>query len=188
MRLRQFALPLLAALVAGTGCKKNDPVMVPDPVPPSTPGPVMPPPPPPPPPASTVNPNAAIEAARTALVNTLGEQVYFEYDRSDIRPQDQAVLDAKVAILNRHPQVRIRITGHADERGSDEYNMVLGNQRALSAKAYLERQGIAGSRIDIMSFGEERPADSASNEAAWARNRRGEFEVTAGREQLGTVR
>ncbi len=187
MRLRQFALPLLAAMVVGTGCKKNDPVMVPDPVPPSAPGPVVPPPPPPPAPPG-VDPNAAIERARTELVNTLGQQVYFEYDRADIRPQDQAVLDAKAAILNRHPQVRIRISGHADERGSDEYNMVLGNKRALAAKAYLERQGISGARIDVVSYGEERPADPASNEAAWARNRRGEFEVVAGREQLGTVR
>lgn len=187
MRIRQLTLPLLAALVAGTGCKKNDPVEMPPPVGPSSPSSPPTNPPPPPPPASD-NSAAAIEAARSALVNTLAEQVYFEFNRSDIRPQDQAVLNAKVAILNRHPQVRIRISGHADERGSDEYNMVLGNQRALAAKAYLERQGIAGSRIDVISFGEERPADPSSNEAAWARNRRGEFEVTAGRDQLGTLR
>jgi peptidoglycan-associated lipoprotein len=187
MRLRQFALPLLAVVVIGSGCKKNEPVFVPDPVPPAAPGPVVPPPAPPPAPPA-VDPNIAIERARTDLVNTLGQQVYFEFDRADIRPQDQAVLDAKAAILSRHSQVRIRISGHADERGSDEYNMVLGNKRALAAKAYLERQGIAGSRIDVASYGEERPADPGSNEDAWALNRRGEFEVVAGREQLGTVR
>lgn len=122
------------------------------------------------------------------MINTISQEIYFDFDKYDIRSQDMAVLDAKADLLMRHNQVRIRIAGHADERGSDEYNLVLGNQRALAAKAYLERKGIAGSRIDVISYGEERPADPSSNEAAWARNRRGAFEVTAGREQLGTIR
>jgi len=190
MRLRQIVLPLLAILLVTTACKKKDPVAMPTPAP--APGAMPPSAPPPPPPATTPggggDPNAAIERARTEMVNTLSQQVYFDFDRADIRPQDEPVLERKVALLQQHPQVRIRIAGHADERGSDEYNLVLGNQRALAAKAWLERRGIDGSRIDVVSYGEERPADPASNEAAWSRNRRGEFEVIAGRETLGRPR
>jgi len=186
MRLRQFALPLVAILLAGTACKKNEPMVVPTPVPPPAPAATPTPAPPPAPPA--VDPNVAIERRRAELINTLAQEVFFDFDKFDIRPQDMAVLDAKAALLASHSQVRIRIAGHADERGSDEYNLVLGNQRALAAKAYLERKGIAGSRIDVISYGEERPADPSSTEAAWARNRRDAFEVIAGREQLGTIR
>ena len=187
MRLRQLALPLMAVLLAGTACKKKDPVLVPDPAAPPPPAP-MAATPPAPPPAATVDPNVAIEAARARLMNTLAQEIYFEFNVSDIRAQDMAVLDAKVPVMMQNSQVRLRIAGHADERGSDEYNLVLGNQRALAAKAYLERKGIAGSRIDVISYGEERPANPASTEAAWALNRRAQFEVVAGRDQLGTIR
>lgn len=186
MRFRPFALSLMAVLVAGTACKKNEPVVTPTPVPPPPPAAVTPPSNPPAPPA--VDPNIAIERARAEMINTLAQEIFFDFDKFDIRSQDMAVLDAKAALMSRNNQVRIRIAGHADERGSDEYNLVLGNRRALAAKAYLERKGIDGSRIDVISYGEERPADPSSTEAAWARNRRGAFEVTAGREQLGTIR
>jgi len=187
MPVRQIVLPLLAVLLVATACKKKDPVAMPTPAPPpaATPAPA-----PPPPPATTPagDPNAAIERARTEMVNTLAEQVHFDFDRFDIRPQDEAVLERKVALLQRYPQVRLRIAGHADERGSDEYNLVLGNKRALAAKAWLERRGIDGSRIDVVSYGEERPMDTAATEDAWARNRRDEFEVVAGRDSLGRPR
>jgi peptidoglycan-associated lipoprotein len=130
----------------------------------------------------------AIERLRAELVNTLSQEIFFDFDKFDIRSQDMAVLDQKATIMASNGQVRIRIAGHADERGSDEYNLVLGNRRALAAKAYLERKGIAASRIDVVSYGEERPADPSATEAAWARNRRGAFEVVAGRDQLGTIR
>lgn len=185
MRVRQILLPLLAVVVAVGACKKNDPVEMPAPAP-------MPAPPPPPPPTTTTtpgeDPNIAIERARAALIATIGNTIHFEFDKADIRPQDEQILDQKATILQQHPQVRLRIAGHADERGSDEYNMVLGQRRAQAAKAYLERRGIDGSRIDIISYGEERPADPGSNEEAWARNRRGEFEVIAGRDSLGRPR
>lgn len=186
MRLRQMTPLLLAVLVAAAGCRRQTPVeTMPPTAPPPAPVPTNPPAPPPPPP---VDPNAAIERARAELINTLAQEVYFDFDRFDIRAQDRAVLDAKVQILQRHPQVRIRIAGHADERGSDEYNLVLGNNRALAAKAYLVRAGIDAARIEVISYGEERPAVMGSNEDAWARNRRDMFEVIAGREQLGTMR
>jgi peptidoglycan-associated lipoprotein len=94
------------------------------------------------------------------------------------------VLDRKADILRANPALRIRISGHADERGSDEYNLVLGNKRSLAAKQYLVSKGVDASRIDVTSFGEERPVDPASNEAAWAKNRRDEFEIIGGGDKL----
>lgn len=187
MRVRHIALPALAVMLTVAGCRKQDPVDMPTPTPSPAPAPPPAAPPPAPPPGG-VDPNVAIERARAEMINTLGQPVYFDFDRFEIRMQDEAILDRKAGILAQYPQVRIRIAGHADERGSDEYNLVLGNNRALAAKAYLERKGIAGNRIDVISYGEERPVDPASTEAAWARNRRAEFEVVAGRETLGMPR
>lgn len=186
MTVRPLALPLLALVLTASACKKQEPVAMPTPAP--APSPVPPPAPPPAPTNPGEDPNAAIERARAAMVNTLAEVIHFEFDKFDIRPVDEAVLDRKATLLAQYPQVRLRVAGHADERGSDEYNLVLGNKRALAAKSYLERRGIDGSRIDVISYGEERPVDPAQTEAAWARNRRGEFEVTAGRESLGRPR
>ena len=127
----------------------------------------------------------ATEAAITAdLTRVMQEAIYFDLDQEAVRLDGQGVLDRKGAIMLANPALRIKISGHADDRGSDEYNLVLGNKRATSAKRYLEAKGIDGSRIEVVSFGEERPADSASNEAAWAKNRRDEFELTAGAARL----
>ncbi len=131
------------------------------------------------------DPSAAAEAERKMALATMGETIHFEYNRFDIRPSDQVILDAKAGLLTKYPSLRIRVSGHADERGSDEYNLVLGNQRALAAKEYLQRKGIDASRIDIVSYGEEHPADPASTEEAWAKNRRDEFEIVAGQEAIG---
>ncbi|NNG14894.1 MAG: OmpA family protein [Gemmatimonadales bacterium] len=120
------------------------------------------------------------ERIRAALMAELAAMVNFDFDRSDIRSVDMANLDRKAAILAANTGVRLRIAGHCDERGSDEYNLALGNRRASSTKRYLVNKGIDASRIEIASFGEERPLDSGSNESAWARNRRSEFEITGG--------
>ena len=105
----------------------------------------------------------------------LATMVHFDFDRSEIRPSDQALLDQKIPILQANPSVRIRIAGNCDERGSEEYNLALGNRRAAAAKAYLVAHGIDASRIDVVSFGEERPVDPGHNEEAWAKNRNDEF-------------
>jgi peptidoglycan-associated lipoprotein len=121
------------------------------------------------------------EAALAGSVGTdLKSMVHFDYDASDIRPDDAANLDRKAAILAANPGVRLRVSGHADERGSDEYNLALGMRRAASAKRYLENKGVEGARIEVISYGEERPLGTGADEASWANNRRGEFEVTAG--------
>jgi peptidoglycan-associated lipoprotein len=108
----------------------------------------------------------------------LEEMVFFDYDDSSLRRDAQEILARKVAVLRANPSVALRIDGHADERGSVEYNHALGMRRANSVREYLTGFGIEGSRLDIISFGEDRPLDPRSNETAWARNRRAEFLVT----------
>jgi peptidoglycan-associated lipoprotein len=110
--------------------------------------------------------------------------INFEYDQATVRPADQETLNRKASILVANPGVRIRISGHADERGSDEYNLALGNRRAAAAKRYLEGKGVDGSRIEVVSYGEERPLNPGSDESAFAKNRRDEFEVIAGGDNL----
>ena len=120
------------------------------------------------------------EAVKTLLATL----IHFDYDKAIVRGGDASVLDQKVSILQANPALRIRISGHCDERGSDEYNLALGNRRATAAKQYLVSHGIDASRIETVSYGEERPADPGHNEEAWAKNRRDEFEILAGGDAL----
>ena len=110
----------------------------------------------------------------------LARRVHFDFDRSNIGTDDAAILDEKLAVLQRNPDLQIRVTGHCDERGSDEYNLALGNRRALAAKRYLTDRGIAESRIATSSMGEERPIAMGANEGAWGQNRRDEFTIISG--------
>jgi peptidoglycan-associated lipoprotein len=125
----------------------------------------------------------AAERGRTVAAD-LAAMINFDYDQAVVRPADQATLDRKAAILVANPNVKLRISGHADERGSDEYNLALANRRAAAAKRYLENKGVDGSRLDVISYGEERPLNPGSDENAYAQNRRDEFEVTAGGDNL----
>ena len=118
----------------------------------------------------------ASEAARSSLTAT----IYFDYDRSDITDDARAKLDAKVPVLTQNTGIRIRIAGHTDSRGSDEYNLALGQRRAVAAKRYLTDRGIDAGRIEIVSFGEERPTCTDEADSCWGRNRRDEFEITVG--------
>ena len=124
--------------------------------------------------------NEKVAAARMRLLET----IYFEYDADELRDDAREALEAKIAILNVNPGLRIRIAGHCDERGSDEYNIALGRRRAEAAKRYLTDRGIDASRIETSSFGRERPAVPGTTEDAWSKNRRDEFEITAGGETL----
>jgi peptidoglycan-associated lipoprotein len=129
---------------------------------------------------------AAEEAARVTerVRGMLMEMINFDFDKSNIRPGDAAVLDRKIAIMQANPMLTLTITGHADERGSDEYNLALGNRRAIAAKEYMVNRGIAADRITTASRGEEQPLDTASTEDAWAKNRRDEFAIAAGGQTL----
>ena len=123
--------------------------------------------------------NAAASARTTLLA-----MVHFDYDQSDLRADDRALLDAKVPILQANTGVMIRVAGHTDERGSDEYNLALGQRRAAAVKAYLVQHGIPETRIETVSYGEERPVAQGSDESAFSQNRRAEFEITAGGQTL----
>ncbi len=125
----------------------------------------------------------AAEKARTVSAD-LAAMINFDYDQAQVRPADQQTLDRKAAILAANPQVKLRISGHADERGSDEYNLALGNRRASAAKRYLENKGVDASRLEVVSYGEERPLNPGNDETAYAQNRRDEFEITAGGNNL----
>jgi peptidoglycan-associated lipoprotein len=127
---------------------------------------------------------AALNRAGAEVLATLAAMIHFDYDRSNIRPDDMGALDQKVAIMQANPDLRIRVGGHCDERGSDEYNLALGNRRAQAAKQYLVSHGVDASRIETQSWGEERPLVDGHDESAWSQNRRSEFEVIGGGENL----
>lgn len=127
---------------------------------------------------------AALARSGEEVRAMLATMVHFDYDKAAIRPDDAAALDAKVSILQANPNLRIRIHGHCDERGSDEYNLALGNRRATAVKQYLVSHGIDGSRIETQSWGEERPIAQGQSEDAWSQNRRAEFEIVAGGDML----
>jgi peptidoglycan-associated lipoprotein len=127
---------------------------------------------------------AALARATEEVRNLLATMIHFDYDKSNIRSEDATTLDQKIAILQANPEARIRINGHCDERGSDEYNLALGNRRAQSAKQYLVSHGIDAGRIETQSWGEEKPLVDGHDESAWSQNRRDEFEIIAGGDAL----
>jgi peptidoglycan-associated lipoprotein len=170
-----------AALLAACGKKPAPEQPAPEPAP----APVEAPPPPPP----AANDDAErlkreAEARAKALRDELADLIHFDFDKADIRASDQGILDRKAAILGANSTVRLRIAGHCDERGSDEYNLALGNRRAASAKRYLTGKGVDDGRLEVVSYGKERPLDPGHSEDSWAKNRRDEFEVTAGGDNL----
>ena len=123
-----------------------------------------------------------------ALRNTLREVIHFDFDESDLRDDARSRLDAKLPILLANPGLTVRISGHADERGSDEYNLALGQRRAAAAKRYLTERGVSDGRIETASFGEEQPVAAGGDESAYAANRRAEFEITGGGDRLARPR
>src|SRR5213592_3080253 len=127
---------------------------------------------------------AAMGRTTEAVRTMLAAMIHFDFDKSNIRSGDAGTLDQKVGILQANPNLRIRISGHCDERGSDEYNLALGNRRATSAKQYVVSHGIDAGRIETVSYGEERPIAQGHDETAWAQNRRDEFEILSGGDAL----
>ena len=101
--------------------------------------------------------------------------IYFEYDSSEINPQYRSVIEAHAQYLVAHPDITLSLEGHADERGSREYNLALGERRAISVKEMMTVLGASSSQIRTISYGEERPIDEGHDEAAWSQNRRVEL-------------
>jgi peptidoglycan-associated lipoprotein len=158
---------IITALVASTAmlgaCKKEPPASLPpEPTPTAT--------------SSGVDggTGAAVLGTQAHFVNAVNGQnvIYFDTDQYNVDSADAAALQTQAAYLSQYPQISITIEGHADERGTREYNLALGERRANAAKNYLVGLGIAASRISVISYGKERPVALGSNEAAWAQNRR----------------
>ena len=103
----------------------------------------------------------------------MGDRVFFDFDKSDIKAEGQTVLSRQADWLKRYPNVTVTVEGHCDERGTREYNLALGERRANAVRRALVALGIPQNRIQTISYGKERPAVVGSNEAAWAQNRRG---------------
>lgn len=159
---------VLAVLVAATGCSKKEVQTTPDrdrtePV------------------AATDSPtddtmdDTAGTVTREEAMAMIGDMIFFDFDRSELRPEARTTLQQKSEILRQYPDIRVRIEGHADERGTVEYNLALGERRADSARTYLIDLGIDPDRLTTISYGEERPLAEGQNEAAWQQNRRDEF-------------
>ena len=121
--------------------------------------------------------DATSEAAVAPAAATVAQMqpIYFDFDQHTLTAQARAILDGNAAYLQANPDANIVISGNCDERGSDEYNLALGERRAVAARDYLVSMGIAAERLSTISYGEEKPADSGHTEAAWALNRRAEF-------------
>ena len=107
------------------------------------------------------------------LESKLLKDIRFDFDKYDIRSGDAEILKENAALLMKHPKVKIQVEGHCDERGTNEYNLALGERRANAAKKYLISLGLTADRVSTISYGEERPFDAGHNEEAWAKNRRG---------------
>ena len=116
-------------------------------------------------------PSGATPGSQADLEQNAGHRVYFAFDEYTLTAQAQATLSRQAAWLQEYPEVRIRISGNCDERGTREYNLALGARRAEAARAYLISLGVDGNRITTVSYGKERPLDPRSNEEAWALNR-----------------
>jgi peptidoglycan-associated lipoprotein len=188
---RSARLTALALLIALTVMACGRKVPPPPPPPPEPPAPVVTPaPPPPPPPAPAPAPPPAPrpltedEIFSKKTVDDLNKEmpladVHFDYDQAAIREDQRAMLQKNADYLRRWMSVRATIEGHADSRGTNQYNLALGERRANAVKEYLVGLGIGGDRLLVVSKGEETPVCTEENESCWERNRRGHFIITA---------
>ena len=178
---KRRALVMLAVVTVALGaCSRK-----PEPQPPAPQQPTTPPPATPVDNRSSAPPPAPDNRAEVAALRaSLQDMVFFDYDQASVRGDARSVLDRKAAILRANPAVTMRIEGHADERGSVEYNLALSLRRANAIRDYLVNFGLDGSRFDVAPIGEERPLVSGTSEEAFARNRRGEFHITRGGDNL----
>ena len=122
--------------------------------------------------------NAAEDLTQTAVEKGRLYTIYFDYDRYAVREADMDYLTKNAKWLGINPDIKVRIEGHADERGETDYNLALGDKRARSIRKYLEDMGIGANRLDVVSYGEEKPAVNGQGEEAWSKNRRAEFVIT----------
>ena len=171
----KVTVAVLGLALVATGCGKKEVVETPEPVaqaPAATPA-SMPTPAPAPAPAP--------ESAPDNRYSTLEQRIHFALDRADLDPEAKATLESKAEIMQASPNLTLRIAGHADERGSDEYNLALSKRRSSEAKKFLVSRGVDPNRLETVGYGEEQPLDNTASESAWAMNRRDEFAVSGGK-------
>ena len=164
MRMTSALLLVSSAALALAACSKKAPEELPPPPVDTTPAPMP----------SAVAPASGPAAGSQAdfVASVTSDRIFFDTDKSDVDAEDQVTLRSQATWLARYPQKRITVEGHADERGTREYNIALGERRANSAKNALVELGVDASRITTISYGKERPAALGSDEASWAQNRR----------------
>ena len=190
MTVRRMVLWLaLASMMAAACRKKTPPVARPTPPPPATTAPSTPGRPPAPPepvtepaivPPEPVRDDAISSASLDDLNrNSPLQPVFFELDSSDLSPAAQRALDQDAGLLKKYGTWTITIEGHCDERGTAEYNLALGERRAIAARAYLVSLGISADRLRTVSYGKEFPFDPGHDESAYTKNRRAHFVITA---------
>ncbi|WP_395646115.1 peptidoglycan-associated lipoprotein Pal [Terricaulis sp.] len=111
---------------------------------------------------------------------SVGDRIFFGYDRFDLTPEARSVLERQAAWLRQYPNVRVLVAGNCDERGTREYNLALGARRAAAARDYLASLGVAANRMETVSYGKERPLDPRANEEAWSVNRNSQTQIVSG--------
>jgi len=121
-----------------------------------------------------------VAGSKEDFVVNVGDRVFFDFDKFDLKPEAQATLKKQAAWLQKYASVAVTVEGHADERGTREYNLALGERRANAVKDYLSALGVARTRINIISYGKERPVALGHDEAAWSQNRRAVTTLTSG--------
>jgi peptidoglycan-associated lipoprotein len=191
MRIRSASVAVLtgivvASLALGACAPKKPPVARPLPPPPPT-TPEAPPPPAPPAPIAekpvVTAPPLVEDPMATRSIDDLNRDspmrvAYYDYDSAELSAEARAALDANAALLKKYPSWTVTIEGHCDERGTAEYNLALGERRAVAAQSYVVALGVPASRVKTVSYGKEFPFDPGHDEAAWAKNRRAHFVIT----------
>lgn len=174
MKLKKLTLAVLVGGALLSGCAKKPP-----PPPPSEPAPPQVEAPAPTPPPVVEAPKVDTVAQHLERLKSRAAEVfkpiYFAFDQSSLSDEGKASAEAIARFLQEFPEVTVRVEGHADERGTNEYNLALGERRAQAVQQYLASYGVDAGRVSVLSYGEEKPATEGKDESAWALNRRDEF-------------
>ena len=131
-------------------------------------------------PVISTQPSGPIAGSDEDFRVSVGDRVFFGYDRFDLTPEARSVLERQAAWLRQYPDTRILVAGNCDERGTREYNLALGARRAAAARDYLVSLGVASTRVETASYGKERPLDPRANEEAWSVNRNAHTQIVSG--------
>jgi peptidoglycan-associated lipoprotein len=186
-RLRLCATVLLVTALSAGACAKKKPTPPPPAPAPAAPAPATTPPPPPPPPpappAPATPPPTEDEVFRNKTLDQLNAEkpladAFFSYDSTELTAQARGDLQKNVDWMKRWPSTRVMVEGHADSRGTNEYNLALGERRATAVRDYMVSLGVPVERVTIVSKGEEQPFCSEDTESCWQQNRRGHYIIT----------